>query len=1380
MTLSLFTLPKHLKEFTCFSLVFLLFCELSYGQKYHISLKKYGVDDGLSSRSIQSFYQDKAGFLWIATFYGLNRFDGRAFKSYFQESHGLFSNNVAEIAEDHEGFLWLRHTSVSIKSTSTIAISRFDPRTEKVTTPATISNLDASTINRIRNTPDRRLLVATSKGTLLEWVNNAMHSRIQLNDRAAIRDFIVGEEGIWVQTDHSIRYFNKEGKRLRKIDIDEKLIITLMGEWDGQMNYILSEITPISHRQYYYQCDLSKNDLALKTQEDIFKEYNLLTRQPNSKILWWAVKDANNKISITNDSGEILALSHSESIGESAFNFCYNCSFFDKQGNMWNSSEDGLYKLSFQKNYFKKSLHGLDVYDKRSYGARGITKISGSLMLVNGLGPSFIINLKGEVVKKIKKEDFPGKFLLSNGKNLNLDSNERLGAYQDQSGNTWVSNQGGVLYRFDKKHQISRAYYYEESIYDELSKGNSELIPTMHWSIAQDQYAKIWLGHRKGLSYLDPTDSIIRHFTDYGNFPQLGKSVVLNIQPIGNLLWLGTTSGIYLFDSNRQLVIDHFHSQSNSGKKIPHDVIPHFYNENDTTIWLASKGGGLIKWNPKKSSYQQFTIEHGLSDNVIYAVYPDAYGNLWLSSNNGIMQFNKRTHSIRTFLEADGVSHEEFNTISHCQLADGTIYFGGINGITFFHPRDFFHPPGKNQKKLIATALEIQQQKHGNFINGMQRLDDKKEININSDELGFILRFAYLDFKSDQRSYSYKIAGYDHDWNYIDIPEVRINALPYGQYQLLLRAQGVQGNWSQPLSIPLIFISPFYYQLWFYLTVLFLGSMLIYLGVRWRISFLKKQQQALEVIVAERTLQISVQAEELKTLDTAKNVFFANVSHELRTPLSLVIGHLERIQRDEKSFPKLAVDIVPALRNGRSMAKLVDSILDLARLDAHKIKINSQPLLLKPFLKQVFDSHEVKAQQLALNYQSFLTIEESLEASIDPSILETILNNLLSNAIKYSKEKGSVTLKANQENKYLLIGVTDDGIGIPKNDLSRVFERYYQAEKNSELTRGGLGIGLALSHELTTLIGGKLTVKSQQGEGSTFSLKMPLKIIATSIEPKEKKVSHEQRNSTGDHLETATPILEKDLYKQGVLVVEDNQDMRQFIVSLLNPRYLIYEAKDSLNALDILQKNQNNIQLMICDYMMPGMNGMTLLNKVKVSLGKKHLPFIMLTARTNTEDKLHALSLGVDEYLTKPFSQGELLARVNFLMEKQKKQSKIIETDGSQDELVDMDLIWLNDIQKTVVSNLHNPGLSVSSLADKFFLSERQFYRKLKNVTGLSPKEYIKEARLIKALKLLEKNETNSIAEVALTVGFQTTDYFSKLFLQRFGKKPSEFQRPDY
>lgn len=1345
----------------------------SYGlaQDYQISVTRYSFEDGLSSRSIQSFHQDSRGFLWIATFYGLNRFDGEVFRNYYKETHDLLANNIAEIAEDQSGQLWLRYTSVSKQSASTIGLQRFDPLYEKVSTPASLYNIDPSIITRIKSTPNRQLYVATSKGILMEWLDDQLTPVVQLEDSTSIVDFIPDDMGFWIQTQNSIRYINKKSRELKRINQPQHLIATMLGIWDDQLHYTLSDLRQGKLKQFYYQCSIAENQLILETPQASIPNHNLLIRQPGSDFLWWAVKDSNDELLVTDESYKVLAKTRSRSAGTRAFNFCYDCSFFDRQGNLWNASENDLYKVSFKRSAFNKTLHDLRVFDNRTFGVRGMITLSDSLLWVNGLGPSFLTELAGGRIRQIdlerlienttdsKKPGFPK-------------SKERLGIIQDKKGDIWISNQGGVLYRLNPISNSIKAYSYDAAVNHAFSSGDLENKPTMHWSLHQDQHEKIWLGHRKGLSFLDPSDSVLRPFQSYEGFTGLAKSVVLHIQQVGDLLWLGTTSGIYLFDPTNERVIDHLHVKGTVDKQIPHDIIAHFYHENDSTVWLASKGGGLIKWDAISHTYQQFTVAHGLSDNVIYAVYPDEYNNLWLSSNKGIMQFDKATYSVRVFLKEDGITHEEFNTIAHHQSRDGTIYFGGLDGVTIFHPMEFTDTLAGDEQIPIVTDLRIQQRNTGEFLDGIQSFNRSGSIRLNPGELGLTLRFSFLDFSTDQRLYSYKIEGYDQDWNYVTFPEIRINTLPYGTYKLLLRAQKSQGIWSEAKSIPLTFVTPIYWT-WPFLTLALLAiALLVYSAFHWRVRLLRKRQKELEFIVAERTAQVNAHARELMTLDQAKNVFFANISHELRTPVSLVLGYLEKIQTDDGISPEVASDIKVAMRNGQNIAKLVDSILNLARLDAQKIKIDLQTVLLASFIRRVFINYELKARNAGLQYHLKLEVNESLQVSTDLNIIETILNNLLSNAIKYSRANDQIELEAYFDDNMIRIIVSDTGVGIPQQDLPNIFKRYYQAEKNSQLASGGLGIGLALSYELAQLMNGELEVHSEVNKGSTFTCKVPAKAVSSSARSattpsKLSMVSNNREPSDDIHEETSS--------FPGILVVEDNEDMCKFISSLLSTKYSVHQAHDGFSALTVIERLTLPPHLIICDYMMPGMDGITFLGKVKANPRQRTIPFIMLTARSQQDDKLTALSLGVDEYLTKPFSQVELLARVDYLMEKQLNRPKIDLLSAGAYQSDDTDLSWLKKVEQEVSTNLTQSELNVSNLSEKFFLSERQFYRKVKSMTGLSPKEYIREVRLIRALQYLEQNSFNTVSEVALAVGFQTTDYFSRLFRKRFGKKPSEY-----
>jgi signal transduction histidine kinase/DNA-binding response OmpR family regulator len=513
----------------------------------------------------------------------------------------------------------------------------------------------------------------------------------------------------------------------------------------------------------------------------------------------------------------------------------------------------------------------------------------------------------------------------------------------------------------------------------------------------------------------------------------------------------------------------------------------------------------------------------------------------------------------------------------------------------------------------------------------------------------------------------------------------------------------------------------------------------------------------------------------LQALDKVKSRFFANISHELRTPITLINGPIEAAINGDygKTSDALAGQLAVVRNNGRNLLNLVNEILDLTKLEAGKLQLVENPSHLYSLLNDLLAAFQSQIYNRKINFQFEYGIEKDTAIMIDEAKFAKIINNLLSNAFKFTEDNGAISLTVKKVNEKLSISVKDSGHGIHLDDIGNVFERFYQSEQPDAKIQGGTGIGLALSQELAKLHGGSISVTSEVGMGSEFIFSFPFKEAKSiTIERAEEEFNVGIIKTNLDTtIAKYADIFE--IEKPRLLLTEDHKEMREFIASILRPFFKVLEATNGLEALALL--NDNNIDMIVSDVMMPKMDGFELLKKIKADVRLRNISMIMLTARAAEEDKLFALTLGVDDYLTKPFGQEELLVRARNILENRIVR-KLVQKESASDlnNVDDVDETFIKSLKALIEKNIDNSLLSVSFLALEMSLSERQLLRKIKVLTGFAPVQLIKEVRLLKAKSLLENRQVDSVAEAAYRVGFDKVQYFSSQYINRFGKKPSD------
>lgn len=569
---------------------------------------------------------------------------------------------------------------------------------------------------------------------------------------------------------------------------------------------------------------------------------------------------------------------------------------------------------------------------------------------------------------------------------------------------------------------------------------------------------------------------------------------------------------------------------------------------------------------------------------------------------------------------------------------------------------------------------------------------------------------------------------------------------------------------------------------------------LIALGLFWA---LYKQRQARRELATQNTL-IREQAEQLQSLDAAKTRFFANVSHELRTPLTLLTGPIQTLLTENQLTEKQTLLLQIAQRSGKQLGQLINEILDLRKLEMGRMNLLLEPTELRSWFYNCFSQFESLAEQKQLNYKIILDIPDRTMAQLDREKCRQIVFNLLSNAFKFTPQGGHIEARVAFLEQHLHLQITNTGSGIHPEDLPHVFDRYFQSKRPEKPVEGGTGIGLALCREYAQLFGGHISAESRPNTDTVFRVIFPLVLSSEGIknathpeEPRIETVAYDKVVTIPIEVEKTTKTVAK---QASILIVEDNPDLREYISLILRDKYHILTAENGLEALkgmnfelkDMVATSRLQTQhlptpvtpdLIISDLMMPVMDGYQLLERLKSADSTRHIPVVMLTARSEVQDKLKALRIGVDDYLTKPFDDEELLLRIENLLKNQAMRQHetvvVPEQESTRPRMSESDCQWLETFETYIQKHLSSDKLSVTSLAHEFAMSESTLLRQLKRLTGLSPLQYLQEVRFSEARRLLETGSYHSIAQVTAKVGYEDTRAFARSFKQRFGKVPS-------
>ncbi len=981
-----------------------------------------------------------------------------------------------------------------------------------------------------------------------------------------------------------------------------------------------------------------------------------------------------------------------------------------------------------------------------------IDKFEDSIYILNKISA---FNNKGEMLE----DEFFGRALANDNTSFILEDDDKFRTL--------------TIRKKSKEHTIDIPYL--EDAFPYLDKENN------YWIAFKNNKIGVKWNDRDTLEYHDYS------FLWQGPDPCIVNTIY---ESKDGTLWLSSTLGLIQVSINRADQKIKFQKWTgNKESKLSSNTIlcavddPY---ESDQYIWLGTKGGGINKMNKKTGLCSHFTKEDGLPNDVVYGILPDEFGHLWLSTNFGLSQFNIKNKHFRNFTaKDDGLQADEFNTSSFFKLEDGRLAFGGVNGISVFDPKDFL--PDTSFANIVFTKLKVNNKEvvFGDSIDILKKpLNFTKEIKLDHDQNFLSLSYAGIGGEEfGKNNYYYKVDGVDSDWVFAGKnTDITYPNLAAGTYRFMVADVSQSGKRNpNPKIITFKITSPWWRSNLAYLMyAIFIGS-LIYLFFRFRLNR-SKMQQGLEFKKKE--------TEQMKALDELKTKFFSNITHEFRTPLTLVKEPARQLLKHEDEQVKQQSAVI--FNNANRLLLLVNQLMDVAKLEDDKMKINKFHGDILIVLKEIFGYFLPLTQRKAQNLIWDCDLVE-LKTESDKQIIEKILYNLLSNAQKFTPEGGSIRLKVLARNKvsWQLI-VEDSGIGIDAKDQLRIYDRFYQTDASTTRQGEGTGIGLALVKELVELMEGEIKVESELGKGTTFTLSFPL-----SFEHIESPELVKETAPASLIQEILAPVsVEDGLDKNDlepkdaieILVVEDNDEMREFIKGILvKNRYKVYEASNG--EIGIQLAKQYIPDLIISDVMMPKIDGLELLSVVKKDPLTSHIPIVLLTAKVRLKSKIEGYDRGADAYLEKPFNTEELLARLKQLLDFRKQlQLRFQQTSNVPKEKLPMerkgekailklskiDQMWIDNLQKIIKNKLGSNSFTVDELTVELLMSRTQFYSKVKALTGLTPAVLIRDIRLDMVYEMVLSKPDAKFSEVANSLGMADIQYFRKLFKKRFGKSPKD------
>lgn len=866
--------------------------------------------------------------------------------------------------------------------------------------------------------------------------------------------------------------------------------------------------------------------------------------------------------------------------------------------------------------------------------------------------------------------------------------------------------------------------------------------------MASDAKHRMWIGtFGKGLSLVMPRKDGYEVKTFFADSVGLNEVRCMVIDKHG-VLWCGTSGGLI------RIPTDEFVKDASRYKTYVRDYeIRDVLVDRQGRLWLSASGDGLVQVEPgdgeAEPKFHVFNTSNGLVNNLVQSVVDTPDGNLWISTQQGVTAWNARKKSFENYMFSRNPMGNVYNENSAVCLDDGRVVLGGNYGLTIIQPSRLSHVSGLTD--VVFTSYPY-----------------SDEITLTYEQRSPNIHFSTLDY-SDVRNvkYTYRLEGFDQAWSKpSSTPWAAYQKLPAGKYVLHVKACTSDGTWGKESTLVIRVKPPFYLTSWAIMIYVLLVLGVIILVVKF--------------VHDKNVLRNRIRLEQ--ELTRYKLVFFTNIAHEFRTPLTLMQGSLEkekRIMKANRWQTELEKTIRVMDKSVQRMLRLIDQLLEFRKMQAGKLKLSLQETDAVMFVKGICRMFDDAAESKEIAY-SFESSEPSRAMFLDQQMIDKVVFNLLSNAFKYTPAKGSISVSLSFTD-VMTIRVADTGVGIPQEKRDQLFSRFMQSSYTGE----SFGIGLHLTHELVRTHHGEIAYQENEGGGSVFVVTIPLQkdcYEASDFLVKDSPILKadlvKERDGQEEKTTDAVPSAPSaPLNRRTILLIEDDNDVREFLLSELESCFDLKVASDGKAG--IAMAKELDVDLIVSDVMMPGMNGFELTKRLKNSFETSHIPIILLTALSTDENVLEGTESGADAYITKPFSPQLLMARIlqllnqrEILRQKFGKEPQEIRSAMLSNE---QDSLFVKRLDSIVYSRLGEQDLSVDKVAGLLHLGRTIFYKKVRGTTGYTPNEYIRVIRLRKAAELLKEGEKN-VSEVAYAVGFDNPYYFSKCFKEQFGMPPSQYR----
>lgn len=1348
--------------------------------------------DNINLGEVYQVMQSKSGFIWLATLEGLIRFDGYNAKRYVHnpdDPHSISHDMVMGLAEDNKGNLWV--------STLGGGLNKFDPRTEQFTPINLRLGPDDKSVSEflyyLTIDKDNILWVGGAKGLKrvdlnTEQVTPLPGALAELPDSVVGLVFIDSKQQLWIATNyHGVYRYGPLG--LQQFAYAEHSPDTLGSNKVRTMNEDAQGDIWVSTSTGLHLFNPAANNFKRFMPHDDPKMSNfgndIFAIEPDNRGRLWLGTVNTGVLTFIPKTQQFSAISGQTDIHQQFKQTRINHIFTDRDNTLWFSTAQGVIQLSQTARRFD--------YLSNANGSLKVTDIE---------------QLHSGQVAAAANHEFYHIDLDSPSGQIRPNQPDWLyritqGHQQDEQQKLWLASVVDGVHYFapgpspEQNQQIS---------YRHAKTQSAGVDYTKIYDIFVDDSNQVWVllmtdaPHTEGgIVMLNPDSET------YGKvlFETMFSDI---LQVADNQLLLASDSvGLYSLNTQTQVVTPWKDTVPTTPKRISAA-----FKDSRGNLWLGTQGTGLALFEPDKQQFVFYTSSDGLLSNNIVSIGEDNNGLLWLGTPIGLTRFDPDSKQVLNIEQQDGLQFAKFYRRSALKTRDGRMVMGSNAGLVWFDPNDFRQtkPPAKaviNDFKLFNQSVAL---KNRDPLSPLETpIEFSDGLTLTHRDYVFSFSFSVPEYiRPDKIQFAYKMVGLDDKWLVTDSNNrvASYTTLPAGDYVFNVKASNAQGQWHDtPTTINITILPPWWLSAPAYLFYLLTAIALIYGFVLKRTEKLKLQASELEHKVEERTReleqsrdQVMHQAQTVSDLLAQKQQLFASVSHEFRTPLTLILSPIDYLLSDPKGQP-IHKELSLIKRSSRRLLRMVDQLLEFAKLEqlGHQQDNQTERVSLSNTLGLIVASFEslVKSKHISLTVPSFTDVTLDLL----PDSLNKMLINLLSNAFKYSPEHSQITVTVATEGQMVSIAIKDTGIGISETDQQAIFERFNRATHHHGEAIAGAGIGLALVKELAEAHQGQISLTSQLGRGSTFTITLPLANLAHQLPTEASDMSPMLQEHLALELDSISPEVtnraidntnnnvdngsDDENHKKLILIIDDNADMRDLLHDQLSPQYHCLCGENGQVGLLIAREQLPD--LVISDVMMPVMDGYELTGQLKNDPLTSHIPVILLTAKGSVESRIKGLQLLVDDYLAKPFNIEELKLRIyNILTIRDilaQRFSQAVDAPQPKQQLEKLHLTaveqkFFDQLSQQLETHYTDAELNAKMLSELLFINEKQLQRKLKALLGIGFSEWVRNFRLNKASELLL--EGHRASQIYYEVGFSSHSYFSSCFKAKFGVTPKKYQ----